>query len=986
LRRTLFAVAGALALASTLVGAQTPTQRVITGRVVAEGGGSEPLAGATITVVGTTLGALSAEDGRFRLSAQEGALQLNVRRIGFKRRVVDVPADRNTVDVALERDALKLEELVITGQGTAVARQNLANDVASVTAEALTKVQTTSFEGALQGKVPGANIQMNSGAPGGGGQVQIRGITSINGSSDPLWVLDGVIVSNDVLNPGITAVTRASGLQPQSQDNGLNRIADLNLNDIERIEVLKGASASSIYGARAANGVIVITTKRGAPGQPRFNITQRAGTFQQLRTLGSRVFSRDEAIAEYLGTGRLFGSDTARLLDLYGTGAVKDNEKNFFGESPLSHETSVNASGGSDNTRYFGSLLHKYDGGIMPNTGARRQSLRVNVSQTASSKLTFDLRSAVMRSSDRRGLSNNDNSGTSPYVVFSKTPNFFDLRQQGGEFPVNPFERSNPFQTLALSKIQENTDRFIVGGTATYQLMSSQTQTAQIRVDGGADRLNQTDDIYSPPELQFEPADALPGTSAFNAGKVENANLNAALTHTFTPTGGKLSATTAIGVQREVRNVEFANIVNRDLIAGQENINRGTTPLLIQNRQPTKVFAVFGQEEVLLLNERLMLTGGVRAERNTNNGDVEKMYFFPKASASFRLPTFAFVNELKIRSAWGRSGNQPLYNQKFTNLTPTVYNGVNALRVAAGAGDPNIKPETQTEIEGGFDASVFNGRASLSLTVFDKSIEDLIIQPTFAPSSGFTNRFTNGASLQNRGIEGMLTVTPVRFRRGEWNSTVIYQKVKPKITELSVPTFRQGGFALFLGQYQVEKDKSPTQIVGLVPTAANPNVSAAAIVGDATPDHQMSFTNEVTFGAFRVSGLVDWKKGGDVINLTTFLYDASHNSADWNSGGADRFAKQGKDTRPYVEDGSFVKVREVSLSYRVPEAFVQRALRGQLRTASISFSGRNLLMKSDYRGVDPEVSNFGNQALSRNVDVAPFPPSRSFFLSLDLGF
>ena len=180
---------------------------------------------------------------------------------------------------------------------------------------------------------------------------------------------------------------------------------------------------------------------------------------------------------------------------------------------------------------------------------------------------------------------------------------------------------------------------------------------------------------------------------------------------------------------------------------------------------------------------------------------------------------------------------------------------------------------------------------------------------------------------------------------------MIYQKVKPKITELSVPTFRQGGFALFLGQYQVEKGKSPTQIVGLVPTAANPNVSAAAIVGDATPDYQMSFNNEVSFGPFRASALVDWKKGGDVINLTTFLYDASHNSADWNTVGHERFALQGKDTRPYVEDGSFVKLREVSLSYRVPE--VVRAAhvpRSAAHGRRLSFSGRNLLMNSDYRG------------------------------------
>jgi outer membrane receptor protein involved in Fe transport len=395
---------------------------------------------------------------------------------------------------------------------------------------------------------------------------------------------------------------------------------------------------------------------------------------------------------------------------------------------------------------------------------------------------------------------------------------------------------------------------------------------------------------------------------------------------------------------------------------------------------------MFGQEELLLFNERLLLTGGVRAERNTNNGDVDKLYYFPKASASYRLPALGFVNELKIRSAWGKSGNQPLYGTKFTNLTNTVYNNGNALRVALGAGDPNIKPETQTEIEGGFDASAFNGRATLSMTVFDKTIDDLIIQPTFAPSAGFTNYFTNGASLQNRGLESMLQITPVRFRRGEWNTTVIYQKVKPKITELTVPTFRQGGFALFLGQYQVEEGKSPTQIVGLVPSKDNPAVSVPAIVGDATPDYQMSFNNEVSFGPFHASALLDWKHGGDVINLTTFLYDAAQNSADWDTKGKERFALQGKDTRPYVEDGSFVKLREVSLSYRLPESFVQRTFRNQVHTASLSFAGRNLLMNSAYKGLDPEVSNFGNQALNRNVDVAPFPPSRSFFLSLDIGF
>jgi TonB-dependent starch-binding outer membrane protein SusC len=958
--------------------------RQITGRVTA-GGSQEPLAGASVSVSGTTVGAYTGEDGRFRISVNAENVQLVVRRIGFKRKTVDVPATQTgDVDIALERDALKLEELVITGQGTQVARQNLANDVASVSAAELTRVQASSLESALAGKIAGANIQMNSGAPGGGGQVQIRGITSLNASSDPLWVVDGVIVSNDVLNSGLTAVTRSSGITPTSQDNSVNRIADLNMNDIERIEVLKGASASSIYGARAANGVIVITTRRGESGRPQYSFTQRVGTFQQLRTLGSRNYTLDEAIATFTGPGTVFGTNVDSLRRLYGNGQVFDNEKNFFGETPFSYETAASVSGGNDATRYFASGLHKYDGGIMPNTGARRQSLRLNFSQLATQKLTFDLRSSVMRSRDRRGVSNNDNSGTSPYVVFAKTPNFFDLRPRGGAFPVNPFDRSNPFQTMALSKLEENVDRFLVQGTATYQALTTARNSIELRIDGGADRLNQKDNIFTPPELQFEPLDGLPGTVAFTSGAVQNANLNALLTHRFTPSS-RINATGSFGVQREVRNLEFVNVVNRDLVAGQGNVDRGTTSNLQENRQPTKVFAYFAQEEVLLFNEKLLLTGGLRAERNTNNGDVEKMYFFPKASASYRLPAFGGLDAIKLRMAWGRSGNQPLYPQKFTPLTPSVYGGVNALRVGTTAGDPTIKPEVQTELEGGIDIGLANGRAALTLTAFDKRVDDLIIQPTFAPSSGFTNQFINGAGLQNRGVEATLALTPLRFRQGEWNSHVNFQKVEPKITRLDVPTFRQGGFG-GLGQYQIENGKSPTQIVGPVPSASNPNVSALAVIGDATPDFQIAFDNELRFGSFRVGGLLDWKEGGHTINLTEVLFDASRNTSDYEAKGEQRRINQSRDVRPYVQRSGFLKLRELTVGYTVAQSMVERLTNGQVRSMRVDLTGRNLWMSTEYRGLDPEVSNFGNQALARGIDVAPFPPSRSMFLSLALGF
>jgi hypothetical protein len=211
---------------------------------------------------------------------------------------------------------------------------------------------------------------------------------------------------------------------------------------------------------------------------------------------------------------------------------------------------------------------------------------------------------------------------------------------------------------------------------------------------------------------------------------------------------------------------------------------------------------------------------------------------------------------------------------------------------------------------------------------------------------------------------------------------------RAKITRLPVQPYQTGGFALSLGTYQIEQDSSPTQIYGGVGQDADGNVIPGK-VGDANPDFQMSFSNDIDFDRFTLGFLLDWKKGGDIINLTEFLYDAGQNSKDFlePGGGAERIARQAEGfTQPYVQDGSYLKLREVNLSYNLPDAFTSALFGRSIRTARVSLTGRNLLRFTPYRGLDPEVSNFGNQAIVRNIDVAPFPPSRSFFLSVDLGF
>jgi hypothetical protein len=209
-----------------------------------------------------------------------------------------------------------------------------------------------------------------------------------------------------------------------------------------------------------------------------------------------------------------------------------------------------------------------------------------------------------------------------------------------------------------------------------------------------------------------------------------------------------------------------------------------------------------------------------------------------------------------------------------------------------------------------------------------------------------------------------------------WLFRTTFFKNKTVITRLSVPTYQTGGFALALGTYQIEEGKSATQIFG-----------SEGLIGDATPDFQMSFSSDLDYKRFTFGFLFDWKQGGDVINLTEFLYDAGQNSVDYVGPGQERQRLFNSGiSQVYVQDGSYLKLREVTLAYNLPESFTRGLFGSSVRHARLSVSGRNLLRFTGYRGLDPEVSNFGNQAIVRNIDVAPFPPSRSFFFSIDLGF
>ncbi len=976
-------------LLAVLAGTARAQGRTVTGTVTDSSNGAN-LAGVTVSVQGGLQSAQTRDNGGFVLAGvPDQDVTLVFRLIGYKRGEVRLGAgESGPVTIALNRDPFKLEEVVVTGQATGQERRNLANAVATVSSEDLDQTPTPSLEQQLQGKVAGADIQTNSGAPGGGVQVRMRGITSINAPAEPLYVVDGVILSDVAIPSNQNAVTGASqGSNPTvNQDAQVNRIADLNPADIERIEVLKGASASSIYGVRASNGVVVITTKKGKAGRPQVTLSQRFGFFDLSNTIGERRFANAaEVDATYSpGTGVANGC-TATTCPFF------DHEQQLAGNKPLSYETSGSVSGGDDNTRYYASGQVKRDGGIIQNTGFDRQSVRVNLDQKLGSRVKFSLNTNVLHTKASRGLTNNDNTTTSFYVVLAFTPSFADLGQNpDGSFKNNPFVPSNPLQTAALMKNDEDVWRFVSGANAEFQLVQSERQSLKFIANGGLDFFNQKNALFFPPELQFEPVDGLPGTSLLTHSNNLNLNLFGTLVHTYT--GDGFRATTSAGVQHTRRDLDIDRTTSRNLLGGQSNINSATNIAVDENRQLLKNLGYFAQEEVLI-GERLLLTAGVRADQSSANADASKLFWYPKAAASYRFPgLLGSGSDFKLRAAYGQSGNEPVYGQIFTDLASALnVGGIPGLVVSTGAttGAPDLRPERMKEVEGGFDGSLGNGRVNFELTGYQKNISDLLLQRNLPPSSGFNQEILNGGSMRTRGVEAAFGVQPIDRRNFSVLFRTTFTLSRSTLTSLDVPPFNQGGFGTSIGTFRFEPDSSPTRIVGndTLPDGTR----LVRRVGDVNPDFRMGFSGDVNVSRLSLHFLFDWQKGSSILNLTKLLYDLGSVSPDFadpiagsaQTVGQRRLAGFGVVTGNYVETASFLKLREVTLSYDL----TGRGTRGLFgaRSARISLSARNLFTVSDYTGLDPEVSNFGNQAIFRNIDVAPFPPSRSFWLSIDLG-
>ncbi len=999
--RQFFTQASLLLLAMCLSAGNLLAQFTVSGKVTDTNGA--PLVSVSIAVKGTTIGTITDLDGKYSITVPGSKATLEFFYVGYDAQEFEVTPDTRTLDVVMEEESVQLDAVVVTGLASNVKRSNLANAVAYIPSREISGIAIpNTTDAALYGKFKGATITANSGAPGGGIGINLRGITSISGSSQPLIIVDGVYMDNSSIPSGVNVVSKAaSGGSQSNQDNPSNRFADLDPADIESIEVLKGASAAAIYGSRASGGVIIITTKKGKAGKTRVHFNQSIGQRTMLNPLGVREFTE-----ERVDSSSRFSSDIDAFRAAAAAGKLHNYEELLYGNVGLLLNTRLSLTGGTDKTQFYLGFSNKDEEGIVENTGYQKTSVRLNLNHKVAKWLQLQTTTNYIHSSADRGFFNNDNSGTTMGISFSSTPSWAQLLpDENGNYPDNPYAPSNFLETAAKVTNNETVDRILAGATLTAVLYQSEKTSLKAIVRGGLDNYTLATTAIFPNTVQFQrDGNGLNGVSIQGVTRNTNTNLAAFLVLSNYMSNG-LSFRTQAGLTRESFNLNNILGTAWDMNGTQTNLDQSGSRDISQFRLLQEDQGFFVQEEVNY-NDMVLLTVGMRADRSTNNGDVNQFYYYPKAALALNLHEMGnwpeMLSQTKLRVAYGQSGNFARFGSKYTSFGGTILGGASGIQISRLQGNSTVGPERQKELEMGFDLGVVKNRVLFDFTYYIKNVEDLLLNADVPTSSGFASEVTNAAALQNKGMEIGLSANLIRSEDMNWNARVSYWTNDAVVTRLDVPAFTTGGFADFLGQFLIKEGYSPTTIIGIGPADYDANgdgvpdtVSVTEgvsriIFGDAEPDFQMSFFNDFQWKDFTFTFLLHWKKGGSNINLSTLLFDLNETTHDFDDftldpegktpNGLYRLSLLGVNTQPYIEDASYLALREIGIYYALPEN-----LFGGVARVRVGISGNNVIKIFDYNSYDPEVSNFGSNGLSRGVEVLPFPSSKrwDFHLSVD---
>ncbi|MGM0581460.1 MAG: SusC/RagA family TonB-linked outer membrane protein [Bacteroidota bacterium] len=952
--------------------------RVIEGQVVSAGDGL-PLIGASVVKKGSTTGVTTDLDGKFKIELSKPEI-LVVSFIGFAEKEVAVNLDQTgDLTIRLEEDITKLNEVVVSGLASSVKRSNLGNAVATVSSEELTGMTNQpTMDNALYGKVTGVNITSSSGAPGGGIAMRLRGVTSITGNNQPLFIIDGVYVSNAEIPSGLR---NASGANSGNEENASNRIADLAPSDIENIEVLKGPSAAAIYGARANAGVVIITTKRGKRGETRVNLMQDVGfsTIQRKVGIGQRDWT--PSLVE-----EVFGSDEVARYNaaLNGRGLI-DYEEEIYGETGLITDTKISATGGSEKTKFYVGASLRDEEGIIKNTGYSRASVRANIDHQFNDKIKFTTSSNFVNSTTQRGFTGNENEGglSMGYNMAFTRPWANLFPDEFGNYPDNPNAAGNMLLVRDQAINDEVINRFIQGASIDIKLYESDQSFLKFKWNGGFDSYNLETYVYVPEYHQAQRG-LQNGFIGVGKNSIFNTNNQGFLVWDNYLSGGSLQLTSQVGYTYITFDRDLVYNQATQLIPGQTTLGQSGTQEFDQDLENVKEFGYFAQQE-LNYEDKIIGTLGVRADKSTLNADQNQFYYFPKASVALNIANFDFwnldlFNQVKLRAAYGETGSSATFGSLYTSFEAVNIGGSPGVSVGGLRGSEDLIPETASEFETGIDIAILDNKLSFTATYYNRNINDLILQRALQPSTGFGLEVTNLADLQNQGLELALNANPVQNENFVWTSTTNFWFNRSEITRLDVPSFAPAGsgFGLGLGTAFIEEGEPVTQLKGTID-------GEVVTVGDAEPDFQTSFLNNFTiFKNFDLSFLIHVKEGGSNLNLTTYLTDLAGLTGDLDDpSGQERTSNPNTDR--FIEDASYMRLREIALYYRLPESAVG-IFNGAVNKIKIGASGRNLWTISPYSGYDPEVSAKGGAGLSTGLDVNPFPSTKQVYFHLALEF
>ena len=955
-----------------------------------------PLEGATIFENISKNSTVSGRDGSFNLRVANNAKFVTVSFVGYGSKTVQLTGTE--LLIKLSEDFSKLSEVVVTGLATSIKRSNLANSVGTINAKQLTgSTRPVTLDGAMQGKISGAQISANSGAPGGGFSVRLRGVSSINQNSEPLYIIDGVYVSNaqNATGAGTGPFSGATGQTSGSQDQAPNRLADINPADIENIEILKGPSAAALYGTRANAGVIIITTKKGKAGRTSLSLSQDIGAVKAINLIGMQKVGWDaQKIAD--GSWLVSNADMLSLFNANGAGSkTSDYEKMIYGNTGVHSNTKLNVSGGTDKARFYAAVGHLSETGIQKRTGYARNSVRLNVDFKPASWWDLGVATNYLSTSSDRSFSGNDNNGVSLGYNLAYLPNWLDQKPVNGIYPENPLTGQNPLEIVDKGINNERVNRFITSFSSNMYLLRRDKQSLKLSLQGGVDVVAQENAVVMPEDVQFQRQRANPGAARFTNTKSRNTNIQGFLIYNLNI--NKFNLTTSAGAVRLDQNNRVLWFQGEGIPAGTNNPQTGKVQLSFLYNGRFYDEGLVAQQEVNW-DDKVIATAGIRRDRSTLNGDKDKFYSFPKASLALNVANFDFwkikaINLFKLRAAYGQTGNSASLGSVFNSLNTAAIGNSSGFVTPSSIGNTTIRPEIANEFEYGVDVALLDSRITFEATVYDKKVKDFIDVFNLSPGTG-VNSITafNVGDFTNKGVELGLGGTVVKSKKVKWNTNINWYTNRTKITRMIIPekAVAASGFGAF-GTQRQRVGSSPTAWYG------SPNVNGKPTqYEDAQPKWQMSWSNNIVFlQNFEMSFLFHHSHRNYNSSLNQELTDEGGTSPDWSTknaagiplGIARQLGQPGITTRQFIQDATFTKLREVSLYYTIPKTVLTKnSLLKGVESLKIGVSAQNVFVWTKYFGYDPEGANFGNRPTIAPVDLLSFPSARRMYFHLNVNF